>query len=100
MNPMKMMRQFEEMQTRLQKELAETQITASAGGEMVTVTMNGKKEVVAVKIDPQVVSAEDIDMLQDLVVAAFNECGRKVDETVATKVSGMTSGLKLPIPGF
>ena len=100
MNPMKIMKQMQEMQEKLQRELESTEISASSGGEMVTVTMNGKKEVVSIKIDPQVVSPDDVEMLQDLVVAALAECGRKVDETVNAKVSGLTAGMKLPIPGF
>jgi nucleoid-associated protein EbfC len=99
-NPMKKMMsqlgQFQEMQDRMQQELEKTEVQASAGGEMVTVTMNGKKEVTAVRIDPQVVTPDDVEMLEDLIVAALGECGRKVDELVASKLSGLTAGLKIP----
>jgi hypothetical protein len=97
---MKALKQIQEMQDRLQKELETTEVSASSGGEMVTVTMNGKKEVVAIRIDKQVVDPNDVEMLQDLLVAALGECGRKVDDTVSSKVSGLSAGLKLPIPGF
>ena len=96
MNPMKMMKQFQEMQARLEKELDQLSVTASSGGEMVTVTMNGRKELQSIKIDKQVIDPADPEMLQDLIVAALAECGRKVDETVAAKVSNLGGGLKLP----
>ena len=58
--------------------------------------MNGQKEVHGITIDPEVVDKEDVEMLQDLVLSALKECGRKVDEEVAAKVSGLTAGLKIP----
>jgi DNA-binding YbaB/EbfC family protein len=69
-------------------------VDATAGGGIVKVEMNGNKEVLAINIDPE--AASDIEMLQDLVVAAINECGRKVDETMQNKLGGALGGLKIP----
>ncbi len=91
-----MMKQAQLMQDRLQRELAETEIEATAGGGMVTVVMNGVKQLRAVTIDPEVVSKDDVEMLQDLIVAAINDAQRKVDEEVAGKMGGMMGGLKIP----
>ena len=91
-----MMKQAQQMQERLQRELAETDIEATVGGGMVTVVMNGVKQVRAITIDPEVVSKDDIEMLQDLIVAAINDAQRKVDEGVAGKMGGMMGGLNIP----
>jgi len=91
-----MMKQAQQMQERLQRELAETDIEATVGGGMVTVVMNGVKQVRAITIDPEVVSKDDIEMLQDLIVAAINDAQRKVDEAVAGKMGGMMGGLNIP----
>ena len=96
MNIQKMMRQAQEMQEKLQQRLRETTVEGTAGGGMVTVTMNGVKEVQGLKIDPEVVSAEDVEMLQDLIVAAVNDAGRKVDERLGQSMSGLMGGLKIP----
>jgi len=77
----------------LQEKLQQTVIEASAGGGIVTIKMNGKKEVLAVKIDPEIVKSGDIEMLQDLVVAAVNEGTRKVDETLQSNLGGMLGGM-------
>jgi DNA-binding YbaB/EbfC family protein len=77
----------------LQEKLQQTVIEASAGGGSVTIKMNGKKEVLAVKIDPEIVKSGDIEMLQDLVVAAVNEGSRKVDETLQSNLGGMLGGM-------
>ena len=95
-NPMKMLKQVQQAQERMQKEIAELSVSAAAGVDMVTVTMNGKKELVALKIDPEVVDKDDVEMLQDLILAAVNECGRKIDDEVQAKVAGLTAGMKLP----
>ena len=84
------------MQERMQKQLAETQVEATAGGGMVTVVMNGAKQIMKLTIDPEVVSKEDVDMLQDLIVAAVNDAQRKVDETVTNQMGGLMGGLKMP----
>ena len=96
MNIQQMMKQAQQMQERLQRELAETDIEATVGGGMVTVVMNGVKQVRAITIDPEVVSKDDIEMLQDLIVAAINDTQRKVDEAVAGKMGGMMGGLNIP----
>ena len=96
MNIQQMMQQAQQMQERLQRELAETEIEASAGGDMVTVVMNGQKQVRRLTIDPEVVAQDDVEMLQDLIVAAINDGQRKVDEAVANKMGGLMGGLKIP----
>ncbi len=96
MNIQQMMKQAQEMQERLQRELAATEVEATAGGGMVTVVMNGQKQVKRVAIDPEVVDADDVEMLQDLIVAAINDAQRKVDETVAGKMGGLMGGLRIP----
>jgi len=88
-NIRELMRQAQQMQERLQRELAETVVEASVGGGMVTVRMSGHKQVLAVKIDPEVVDPKDPSLLEDLVGAAFNEAGRKVDETMQAKLGGL-----------
>jgi DNA-binding YbaB/EbfC family protein len=100
MNPKKAMKQIQEMQERMQRELEEVRVSASSGGEMVTITMNGKKDVLGIKIDPQVVSADDVEMLQDLLVAALSECSRKVDDQMSSKLQSLTGGLNIPGLGF
>jgi DNA-binding YbaB/EbfC family protein len=90
------MKQLQQAQERIQAEIAALVVEASSGGGMVTVEMDGQKQVRRLKIDPEVVSKDDVDMLQDLVLAAVNEAGRKVDEAVQEKVGGLTGGMKLP----
>ena len=96
MDIQQMMKQAQQMQERLQRELAETEVEATAGGGMVTVIMNGQKQVLRLTIDPEVVSQDDVEMLQDLIMAAVNDAQRKVDEAVAGKMGGMMGGLKIP----
>ena len=84
------------MQERLQQELAQTKVEATAGGGMVTVVMNGQKQMQRITIDPEVVSQGDVEMLQDLIMAAINDAQRKVDEAVAGKMGGLMGGLKIP----
>ncbi len=92
-----MMKQAQQMQQRLQDEISQIRVEASAGGGMVTVQMSGQKNVLGVKIDPEV--AGDVEMLQDMVMAAFNEAAKKVDDEIQQKTSGMLGGLGLP-PGL
>jgi len=100
-DPRKLMKQFQQAQERLQAEIAALVIEATAGGGMVKVEMDGQKQVRSLKIDPQVVDRNDVEMLQDLVLAAVNEAGRKVDAAVQEKVGSLTGGLKIPgMPGF
>ena len=96
MNPQKLMKQLQQAQERMQQEIAALQIEAAAGGGMVKVVMDGQKNLVSLRIDPEVVSKEDVDMLQDLVTAAVNEAARKVDEAIQGKIGSLTSGMKIP----
>ena len=96
MNIQQMMKQAQQMQEKLQRELAETEVDATAGGGMVTVVMTGQKQIRRLTIDPEVVSQDDVEMLQDLIVAAINDAQRKVDESIAGKMSGMMGGLNIP----
>ena len=91
-----MMKQAQQMQERLQKELSETRVEANAGGGMVTVTMSGTKQIQQLTIDPEVVSKDDVEMLQDLIVAAVNDAQRQVDDLVAKQMGGLMGGLKIP----
>jgi len=84
-----MMKQAQQMQERLQKEMAALTVEASAGGGMVIVTLNGAKQLLSVKIDREVVSKDDVEMLQDLIVAAVNDAHRKADEEMQKKMGGM-----------
>lgn len=96
MNIQKLMRQAQEMQQQMQRDLAAAEFTASVGGGMVEVRMNGEKEVLGVHIDAEVLDPEDPGMVQDLVQAAVNEAGRKVNEYVGQRLGGMAAG----IPGL
>jgi DNA-binding YbaB/EbfC family protein len=91
-----MMQQAQQMQDNLRRQMDEMRIEASAGGGMVTVTVNGHKHVQQLKIDPEVISKEDVEMLQDLIVAAINDAHRKIDEALASQMQGMMGGMKLP----
>ena len=93
---MKKMQKLQAEMAKLQEDLKSRTIEASAGGGVVTVVANGKKELVSVKIDPSAVDPEDVDMLQDLLLAAVNEAMRKVDEMTEREMGKLTSGMKLP----
>jgi len=95
-DPRKLMKQFQQAQERVQQEIAALRIEASSGGGMVTVAMDGQKNVTSLRIDPEVVSKDDVEMLQDLVLAAVNDAARKVDQAVQEKVGALTGGLKIP----
>ena len=96
MNIQQMMKQAQQMQDRMQKQMAEMRIEATAGGGMVTVVMNGSKQVLSLKIDPEAVSKDDVEMLQDLILAAINDAQRKADEAMQKQMSGMLGGMKIP----
>jgi DNA-binding YbaB/EbfC family protein len=96
MNIQQVMKQAQQMQERLQKQMAELRVEGNAGGGMVTVIVNGAKQVQSIKIDPEVVSKDDVEMLQDLIVAALNDAQRKADEEMSQKMGGMMGGLKIP----
>ena len=91
-----MMKQAQEMQGRLQQEMSQLSVQATAGGGMVTVTVNGHKHLQRIVIDPEVVSKEDVGMLQDLIVAAVNDAHRKVDDAMKQRMGGMLGGMGLP----
>jgi nucleoid-associated protein EbfC len=90
------MKQVQQMQEQLQKQLDELIVEASAGGGMVSVKMNGQKNLVAVHIEREVFASGDLEMLQDLVQAAVNEPARKVDEQMASRVGNLAGGLNIP----
>ena len=96
MNIAAMMQQAKQMQDQMQKRMAETRVEATAGGGMVTVVVNGAKQVLSIRIDPEVVSKEDVEMLQDLIVAALNDANRRVDEQLGQSMKGMLGGLGIP----
>ncbi|HWF46213.1 MAG TPA: YbaB/EbfC family nucleoid-associated protein [Bryobacteraceae bacterium] len=96
-NMQSMMKQAQQMQAKLQEEVAAIRVEASAGGGMITVKMDGHKKVIGIKIDPEV--AGDVEMLQDMAMAAFNEASKKVDDEAQSKMGGMLGGLGLP-PGM
>jgi DNA-binding YbaB/EbfC family protein len=96
-NMQAMMKQAEQMQRKMQEEVALIRVEAAAGGGMVSVQMDGKKNVLGVKIDPEV--AGDVEMLQDMMMAAFNEAAKKVDEKISERMGGMLGGMGLP-PGL
>ena len=93
MNIQKMMQQAQQMQERLQKQMKEMTVEATAGGGMVTVVVDGHKSLRSIKIDPEVVSKDDTEMLQDLIVAAVNDAHRKVDDALASQMKGLMGGL-------
>jgi len=96
MNIQNMMKQAQQMQERLQKQMAELRVEATAGGGMVTVVVNGGKQLQSITIDPDVVVKEDVEMLQDLILAAVNDAQRKADEAMQQTMGSMLPpGLKL-----
>lgn len=80
----------------LQKKMQETVVESTSGGGSVTVKMDGRKQVLSIKIDPEVAKADDLEMLQDLITAAINGAGRKVDEAMQSSMGGMLGGLGIP----
>ena len=94
-----MMKQAQKMQAKImkiQEEMGEQSVEASAGGGMVTVTANGKQEILSIRIEPEVVDPEDVEMLQDLVAAAVNEALKKAQEMMAEEMAKVTGGMQLP----
>ena len=96
MNPKQLMKQVQQMQAQMQQRMAELRVEGSAGGGMVKAVMNGQKELLSVSIEKEAVDPNDVDMLQDLVVAAVNEASRKVDEEMQSQLGAMTGGMKIP----
>jgi DNA-binding YbaB/EbfC family protein len=93
MNIQQMMKQAQQMQERLQKQMEELRVEASSGGGMVTVVMNGAKQLQKLTIDPEVVSKDDVEMLQDLILAAISDAQRKVDDALQKQMGGLMGGL-------
>lgn len=89
MNLQQMMKQAQQMQEKMQKDMEALHVEASAGGGVVTVKMRGTRELEALTIDPEAVKDGDVEMLQDMIVAAVNEASRKVDEAMKGKLGGM-----------
>ena len=96
MNIKQLMKQAQQMQDQMQRQMASIRVEGTAGGGMVKAEMDGQKQLRSLKIDPEVVNKDDVEMLQDLVLAAVNEASRKVDEAIQEKVGGLTGGMKLP----
>ena len=96
MNIQKMMQQAQQMQERMQKQMAEMVIEASAGGGLVTVKVNGAKQLLGITIDPDAVNKDDVEMLQDAILAAVQDAQRQADDRMNSTMSGMLGGLKLP----
>jgi DNA-binding YbaB/EbfC family protein len=97
----KLLKQAQQMQAKMaemQQRLAEKTVEAAAGGGMVKVVMNGKHEIVTVRIEPDVVDPSDVEMLEDLIIAAINEARSQVDEMIKSEMSAITGGI--PIPGL
>lgn len=92
----KMLRTAKEMQERMQKELAEMRVEGSSGGGMVVLTVDGQRNLLGIKLDPEVVDKSDVGMLQDLIVAAFNDAAAKVEEQLSQKLGAMGAGMKIP----
>ena len=98
MNQMQMMKQAQKMQQdllKMQEELENASYTATSGGGVVTATVSGKREITSLVIEPDAVDPEDVDMLQDLIIAAVNEALRKAEDSAAQNMSRLTGGLNL-----
>lgn len=95
-NLLKKAQELQEKMAKLQEELGEKTVEASAGGGMVTVVANGKQEIVSIKIDPEVVDPDDIEMLEDLVLAAVNDALSQAKQMVSEEMTQLTGGVKIP----
>ena len=96
MDMKQLMKQAQKMQEQLQKQMETTVVEATAGGGMVSVKMNGNKQLLSIQVEQEVFAGGDKEMLQDLIVAAVNEGIRKVDEALSGQLGGLTSGMKIP----
>ena len=102
-NPLQQVKELQEKMARIQEELAQRTVESSAGGGMVTVVVNGRQEVMSIRIDRQVVDPEDVEMLQDLIVAAVNDGLRRAQEMAAGEMGKLAGGLNIPglkMPGL
>ena len=91
-----LMKQMQQMQEQFQKQLDEIEVEATAGGGMVAVRMNGQKQLLSIRVEKEAVGTGDVELFQDLILAAVNEASRKVDEQVSGQMGNLGSGLKLP----
>jgi DNA-binding YbaB/EbfC family protein len=96
MDLQKMLKTAKDMQDKLQREMAEMRVEGTSGGGMVTVVLDGRKHLLTLRLEAEVVNKDEVDMLQDLIVAAFNDAAAKVDEALSHKLGGLTGGLKIP----
>ena len=96
MNIEKMMKDLQRMQSKLQDEIETLEVEATSGGGVVTVKMNGKKDLLGLTLSADAITPDDPGMLQDLIVAAINQAGRKVDAEIERKTQGLAGGLKIP----
>jgi DNA-binding YbaB/EbfC family protein len=96
MNINQMMKQAQQMQERLAKQMADMRVEATAGGGMVTVVVDGNKQIQSLRIDPEVVSKDDVEMLQDLILAAINDANRKAEQELSRQMGGLMGGLRIP----
>lgn len=96
MNPKQLMKQVQQMQAQMQQRIAAIRVEGSAGGGMVKAEMSGNKELLSIKIEQEAVDPNDVEMLEDLIVAAINEAARKVDEELQAQVGSLTGGMKIP----
>ena len=95
-NMMKQMQQMQEKMAKMQQDLEEQEVEGSSGGGMVKVTANGKGDVIAIKIDPEAVDKDDVEMLQDLILAAIAQAKEKAQEIQSEQMSSLTGGLNIP----
>ena len=95
-NLMKQAQQMQQKMMKMQEEMANQIVEASVGGGMVTVKANGKGEIMGVKIDPQAVDPDDVEMLEDLILAGVNEAVRKANDMMSSEMSKLTGGMKIP----
>jgi len=96
MNVQKMMKDLQRMQSKLQDEIENLEVEATSGGGLVTVRMNGKKDLLGLTLSAEAITPDDPGMLQDLIVAAINQAGRQVDAEIERKTQGLAGGLKIP----
>ena len=92
----KLLKEAQKMQEKMQEEIRKLEIETATGGGMVTIRMSGEKKVVSLKIDQSIVASGDKEMIEDLVISAFNEAAGRVDEEIEAKMGGLTAGLGLP----
>ena len=95
-NMMKQAQKLQSKMLRMQEELAEKTVKTSAGGGMVTVVANGRQQIISIEVEPEVVDPEDVEMLQDLIMAAVNDALAKSQEMVAAEMGKLTGGMNIP----